>query len=53
LEGKTLKFEAENAETVTDASKEVGLDQWYSTIFVRVPQDIISLMLCTPKVVGV
>jgi len=32
---------------VTDA-----LDQWYSTFFVRVPPDIISLQLCTPKVVG-
>jgi hypothetical protein len=29
------------------------LDQWYSTFFVRVPPDIISLQLCTPKVVGV
>jgi hypothetical protein len=28
------------------------LDQWYSTFFVRVPPDIISLQLCTPKVVG-
>jgi hypothetical protein len=25
------------------------LDQWYSTVFVRVPPDIISLQLCTPK----
>jgi hypothetical protein len=30
-----------------------GLDQWYSTFFVRVPPDIIYLQLCTPKVVGV
>jgi hypothetical protein len=30
-----------------------SLDQWYSTFFVRVPPDIISLQLCTPKVVGV
>jgi hypothetical protein len=29
------------------------LEQWYSTFFVRVPPDIISLQLCTPKVVGV
>jgi hypothetical protein len=29
-----------------------GLDQWYSTFFFRVPPDIISLHLCTPKVVG-
>jgi hypothetical protein len=29
-----------------------SLDQWYSTFFVRVPPDIISLQLCTPKVVG-
>jgi hypothetical protein len=28
------------------------LDQWYSTLFVRVPPDIISLQLFTPKVVG-
>jgi hypothetical protein len=30
-----------------------ALDQWYSTFFVRVPRDIISLQLCTPTVVGV
>jgi hypothetical protein len=29
------------------------LAQWYSTFFVRVPPDIISLQLCTPTVVGV
>jgi hypothetical protein len=29
------------------------LEQWYSTFFVRVPPDIISLQLDTPKVVGV
>jgi hypothetical protein len=29
------------------------LTQWYSTFFVRVPPDIISLQLFTPKVVGV
>jgi hypothetical protein len=28
------------------------VDQRYSTLFVRVPPDIISLQLCTPKVVG-
>jgi hypothetical protein len=28
------------------------IEQWYSTFFVRVPPDIISLQLCTPKVVG-
>jgi hypothetical protein len=28
------------------------LEQWYSTFFVRVPPHIISLQLCTPKVVG-
>jgi hypothetical protein len=28
------------------------LEQWYSTFFVRVPPDIISFQLCTPKVVG-
>jgi hypothetical protein len=28
-----------------------ALDQWYSTFFVRVPPDTISLQLCTPKVV--
>jgi hypothetical protein len=26
--------------------------QWYSTFFVCIPPDIISLQLCTPKVVG-
>jgi hypothetical protein len=34
-------------ETVLDI-----IDEWYSTFFVRVPPDIISLQLCTPKVVG-
>jgi hypothetical protein len=29
------------------------LDQWYSTFFVRVPSDVISFQLRTPKVVGV
>jgi hypothetical protein len=29
------------------------LEEWYSTFFVRVPPDIISLQLCTPEVVGV
>jgi hypothetical protein len=29
-----------------------GIAQWYSTFYVRVPPDIISLQLCTPKVVG-
>jgi hypothetical protein len=29
-----------------------GIKQWYSTFFVRVLPDIISLQLCTPKVVG-
>jgi hypothetical protein len=28
------------------------LEQWYSTFFVRIPPHIISLQLCTPKVVG-
>jgi hypothetical protein len=28
------------------------LDQRYSNFFVRVPPDLISLQLCTPKVVG-
>jgi hypothetical protein len=35
------------------AKKFRALDQWYSTFFVRVPPDIISLQLSTPKVVGV
>jgi hypothetical protein len=26
-----------------------GLEQWYSTFFVCVPPDIISLQLCIPK----
>jgi hypothetical protein len=43
----------ENAETVDDRTVPANtLDQWYSTFFVRVPPDIISLQLCTPKVVG-
>jgi hypothetical protein len=29
-----------------------GLEQWYSTFFVRVPPGIIYLQVCTPKVVG-
>jgi hypothetical protein len=29
------------------------LVQWYSTFFIRIPPNIISLGLCTPKVVGV
>jgi hypothetical protein len=29
------------------------LDQWYSTFFVPVFPDTISLQLCTPKLVGV
>jgi hypothetical protein len=28
-----------------------ALRQWYSTFFVRIPPDKISLQLCTPKVV--
>jgi hypothetical protein len=30
-----------------------GLRQWYSTLFVQVPPDIISVQLCSPRVVGV
>jgi hypothetical protein len=37
----------------TSEMEEHVLDQWYSTFFVRAPPDIISLQLCTPKVVGV
>jgi hypothetical protein len=29
-----------------------ALYHWYSIFFVRVPPDVISLQLCTPKVVG-
>jgi hypothetical protein len=29
------------------------LDQWYSTFFVRVPPDIISLQLCTNNFEGI
>jgi hypothetical protein len=29
-----------------------SLEQWYSTFFVRIPVDIISLQLCTHEVVG-
>jgi hypothetical protein len=32
--------------------KDVITDQWYSAFFVHVPPDVISLQLCTPKVVG-
>jgi hypothetical protein len=43
----------EGFEPATPATKRPQtLDQWYSTFFVRVPADIISLQLCTPKVVG-
>jgi hypothetical protein len=28
------------------------LDHWYPTFFIRVPPDVISLELHTPKVVG-
>jgi hypothetical protein len=35
------------------AGKKVSLEQWYSTFFVRVPPDVVSLQLCTPKVVWV
>jgi hypothetical protein len=40
--------------TVRDVRAFIGLAgyQWYSTFFVRVAPDIISLQLCTPKVVG-
>jgi hypothetical protein len=27
--------------------------QWYSTLFVRMSPDVISLQLCTPKFVGI
>jgi hypothetical protein len=37
---------------VSQAVAVYTLYQWYSTFFVRVPPDIISLQLCTPKVVG-
>jgi hypothetical protein len=30
-----------------------ALIQWYSTFFVRVPPNVISLQLRTPKVVGI
>jgi hypothetical protein len=33
----------------TPGFKKGILEQWYSTFFVRVPPDIISLQLCTPK----
>jgi hypothetical protein len=34
----------------TDAILWNHLEQWYSTFFVRLPSDVISLQLCTPKV---
>jgi hypothetical protein len=30
-----------------------GSEQWYLTLFVHVSPDVISLQLCTPKLVGV
>jgi hypothetical protein len=44
---------AEDPRQVTDINSTDALEQWHSTFFVRVPPDIISLQLCTPKVVGV
>jgi hypothetical protein len=45
------------SDTGVDADKSyvalVSIDQCYSTFFVRVPPDIISLQFCTPRVVGV
>jgi hypothetical protein len=38
---------------ITGVSGSGHLMQWYSTSFIRVPPNIISLQLCTPKVVGV
>jgi hypothetical protein len=46
------KCHKENTEAILDDSKEICLEQWYSTFFVRVPPDVIFLQLCTPKVVG-
>jgi hypothetical protein len=42
--GKTLK-------RVGGLGNKSVLKQWYSTIFVRVPSDVISLHLCVRKVV--
>jgi hypothetical protein len=42
----------EPAIPATKRPQTYALDQWYSTFFVRVIPDIISLQLCTPKVVG-
>jgi hypothetical protein len=36
-----------------DAQVSHSLEQWFSTFFVRVLPNIISLQLCTTKVVGV
>jgi hypothetical protein len=44
-------FEARHRGLISSPS--ICLAQWYSTIFIRVPPDIISLQLCTPKVFGV
>jgi hypothetical protein len=38
--------------TVKPGYNHIGLYQRYSTFFIRVPPDLISLQLCTPKVVG-
>jgi hypothetical protein len=30
-----------------------SIDPWFSTFIVRVPPDVISLQLCTPKLIGI
>jgi hypothetical protein len=32
---------------------QIGVEEWYSTLFVPIPPDVIYLQLCTPKLVSV
>jgi hypothetical protein len=51
--GQSLVFKPSVTEGLMPSHLSLGLpSQWYSTFFVRVPPHIISLQLCTPKVVG-
>jgi hypothetical protein len=37
---------------VSQRLRTIAVEQWYSTFFVHVPPDVISLQLYTPKVVS-
>jgi hypothetical protein len=54
LKPVTTVFEVEeyDSKCLTNVGNSI-LDQWYSTYYVRVPQEVISLHLCAPKVVAV